>query len=615
MRRVAGSFADAPRSVLRVDEFLGLDLEDAGANRSPKRSPDGVNMVRDVPGKIRKRMGYHKTAQYAQRINGLHEYAAAQESVLLVHAGTALYKGDAAIYEGLADDRSQAYQLGEQLFICDGQMLLCYDGEAVFPAAEKAYVPTLTIGRGALGGGKLYEALNLLGGRFCDSFLADGSSTVFQLSYTELDDTPVQVQLRDAAGVWTTLSEDAYSVQRQTGQVTLKSAPAAPADAADNLRITAGKEFAENRRMVDGCRFGVLYGVNGEPNRLFLSGNSAWPNRDWHSELNNALYFPQDGYSVLGQGSAVTAYSITGNYLAAHKRAEPDGRNIIIRMGAMEDGRAVFPIVNSLQGAGTLAAAAVAYPADEPLFLSEGGILAITTSDIKGERYTQERSYYIASALAAQQNREQAQAAAYHGFYVLALDGRCWLLDTKQKSSEAGAPYSAHQYEAFLFDNIPARVLKNVGGQLMFGTEDGAVMAFYTDPADPASYMDDGKPIAAHWDLDFDGSRFYKAKRLRYLALRMAPFDNTSFAVSVLRQGAWQPLFEETQRLRRLSFDSIDFDNFSFSCDENAVSVGRKVGVGRFDALRLRVSNDRPQQPMGLYELALEYSESGKYRR
>ena len=45
------------KSILTIDEFLGVDFTNSPANVDIKRSPNAVNMIRDVPGKIRKSMG------------------------------------------------------------------------------------------------------------------------------------------------------------------------------------------------------------------------------------------------------------------------------------------------------------------------------------------------------------------------------------------------------------------------------------------------------------------------------------------------------------------------------------------------------------------------------
>ena len=56
--------------MLNIEEFKGVDLYNSPSNVDDSRSPDAPNMVRDVPGKVRKRMGYEKIDQYPGRING-----------------------------------------------------------------------------------------------------------------------------------------------------------------------------------------------------------------------------------------------------------------------------------------------------------------------------------------------------------------------------------------------------------------------------------------------------------------------------------------------------------------------------------------------------------------
>ena len=71
--------------------------------------------------------------------------------------------------------------------------------------------------------------------------------------------------------------------------------------------------------------------------------------------------------------------------------------------------------------------------------------------------------------------------------------------------------------------------------------------------------------------------------------LRLAPFDNSSLSVMLRRQGVWQLLFEETQRLRRLSFDSMNCD--SFGRDHVIISGEiRMLSPGDSQGTRLRLS-------------------------
>ncbi len=169
------------RSVVKIEEFKGVDLNSSPSNVAVTRSPNAPNMMRDVPGKVRKRQGYEKTGTYGGRINGVHrllvpipdkeadsgtpEKPESREGTpenpdssggtpetpegdgqtpsppkmvekILVHAGTALYLDSQKIYEGMADERSCGRQFYGKMFIFDGKKALCY-GEFEKEKAEE----------------------------------------------------------------------------------------------------------------------------------------------------------------------------------------------------------------------------------------------------------------------------------------------------------------------------------------------------------------------------------------------------------------------------------------------------------------------------------------------
>ena len=56
------------RSVIKVETFKGVDLNSSPSNVEHYRSPNAPNMMRDVPGKVRKRQGYEKIKEYTGRL-------------------------------------------------------------------------------------------------------------------------------------------------------------------------------------------------------------------------------------------------------------------------------------------------------------------------------------------------------------------------------------------------------------------------------------------------------------------------------------------------------------------------------------------------------------------
>src|SRR5699024_3079208 len=176
----------------------------------------------------------------------------------------------------------------------DGKALLVYDGETVQPAAGLAKVPLFTIARPPAGGGVQYEPLNLLQPKFTERFAGTEADTVYCMSFSGLDETPVTARLLEKTGEWRELTEgEDFTVDREAGQVTFETAPGkSPVTGEDNVEITAARTVAGYADRINKCDVGALFGVGGAADRLFLSGNGEFPNYDWFSGQNDGTYWP-----------------------------------------------------------------------------------------------------------------------------------------------------------------------------------------------------------------------------------------------------------------------------------------------------------------------------------
>lgn len=626
--------AQRPRSVLQVDGFYGVDYSSNPGDVSPGMSPYAPNMIRDVPGKVRKSMGYYRIGQYPGAINGYHRLNHKGRMVAFVHAGTALYPlgveekpvpdqpvptAPQPIYQNMSDCRSVSWQFGDRLFILDGSNLLVCDGQTVCPVQEKGYIPTLTIARAPSGGGKEYQPLNLIQPRFSECFAGTQDALDYCMTFGGLDDSAVEVQLLNAKGGWDTQAENKdFKVNRSTGVITFTKPPGkSPITGEDNVKITAARTVADYADRILKCRFGVRFGVNGAADRLFVSGNPEWPNRDWFSGQNDPTYWPDTAYAVLGsEHSAVVGYSIVNNLLAAHKDSSETDRNVIIRRGDLLENQPSFPIVNTLQGPGAVAPFSFAYLGTEPVFLTDLGVFAITPSDISGERYSQNRSYYVNGALCREPDLQQAFAFVHRDLYWLCLNGAAYILDGLQKiASGRSEPYSTRQYACFYRTNLPARVLWQQDGTLCFGSGQGDVYAFYTDPQALESYSDCGHPIHAIWETpDLSGHRFYRNKSFRTLAVRLSSAVATSVKLYGLRRGGWVHLRTEERRARYFSYQQLVYSKFTYSCDRTNRTLVTKIRLKKLDKTRFRFENDRLNEPFGLMAWAAEYVENGIFK-
>lgn len=604
-----------------IETFRGIDLNNSPSNVDITRSPSAPNMIRDQVGKVRKRMGYATVATAAGAIYGVHKYG--EET--LVHAGTKLYRWDGAetLTEigTMAAARSRSFVFDNRLYLLDGAAYQVYDGTALTAVAAQAKVPMILIGKKPTGGGTAYEALNLLSDKWTESFLSDASSTVFQLAEKDLNNTAVTAEVLNTAGDWVKKTEGThFTVDRGAGTVTFSTAPGAPpVTGHDNVRITAAKDREDTRAQIDGCRVFAVFGVDGKADRVFLSGNPSRAGYDWYSAFEDPTYFPVTGYTRLTRdGSGIVGYSMIGPYLATFLSGAADGRNVVLRLGSLDsEGEAVFKTVNTMLGESAAAPDAFSFAGKEPVFLTSRGVYAITAEELTGEKYTQERSYFIASAVQEAANRELASACLYNDFYVLALDGNLYFLDIKQKSYEQNTPYSSYQFECYCCPDIPADVVFTDKDALCFGTADGRLCRFHTNVDDPNSYNDDGEAIKAYWETgDFDGDAFFHNKTFTGVSCRLAAAVLTGVKVYAQYRGLWRMVFDAKEKARYFDWSYIDFSKFVFSADRTPRTLWGKIKLKKADKVRFRLQNSEKNEPFGLYAFGVEWKEPGSnYKR
>lgn len=609
-----------------VETFRGVDLNNSPSNVDKSRSPAAPNMIRDQVGKVRKRMGYETkvTAPGGAAINGVHHLM--EET--LVHAGAKLYRlsdtgGTWSLTEigDMANARSRSFVFDQKLYLLDGTTYQVYDGETLAAVADSATVPTIIISRRPTGGGQSYQGLNLLGRKWTESFLGTADATVYQLTTKDLAEDVVTARVLNADGVWEDKTEGTdFTVDRAAGTVTFSTAPgASPVTGQDNVQITAAKVREGYLDTINRCTIAAVYGVGGSTDRVFLSGNGDKPGVDWYSNFEDPAFFPDTNYTKLVRdGARVTGYTVLSNTLAAFIDGASDGRNVVVRSGVLdENGDAVFRVSNTMIGQDAVAPDTFCRTDKEPLFLTNRGVYAITAEELTGEKYSQERSYYIAGAIGAAQGREHACACTYGDFYALALDGTIYLLDLQQKTYERNSPYSSFQYECYYWPDIPARVLFLDGDALCFGTEDGKLCRFHTNVDDVTSYNDDGAAIDAYWETsDFDGKIFFHVKTFTGLAVRLAAAVNTGVVVYAQVRGMWKQVFASGAKARYFDWSYIDFSKFTFSSDRTPRTLYGKIKLKKADKVRFRLQNNVLNEPFGLYAFGLQFKEpGGNYKR
>lgn len=603
---------DIKRYHKSYSKFRGVDFSTDPTLVNDARSSLCQNLISDLAGFPEKRIGWRTLFTVEAPINGLF-YAVFESGAgkYIVHGGTKLYmftdSGAVQVYDSMNNGRSTAFSHGGKLYILDGaNYLVAEESEisiVVTPVSQHAFVPTTVIGAPATGGGTPFEAVNMLTGKRINSMIGDGTSTVFQLDSDNID----SVDSVKIDGVETT----AYTVNLTQGTVTFDTAPAvSPAGGGiDNVVIEFTKNVAGYSDRIAHCTIAASYGYNND-NRFFLSGNPEYQNWDWQSGLDDPTYFPDTGYTKVGADtSAIMGYIKQYDAMTIVKKSNEQDAELFLRTATFaDDGTVIFPVKQGAKGIGAVSMMAFSTLRDDPLFLSNEGVFAIASSSVNQERVLQDRSFYVNSRLTKEQGLENAVSVVWNGYYILCLNGHCYVADSRQRTGDSTT--EQYSYEWYYWTNIPAIVFLEIDGALYFGTADGRVCKFNTDISGVTRYNDDGEAIVARWATKYDTfGTFTRRKTLvkKGSGVMIKPYSRSSIKIYVATDKQHQRLIR-TGTMDIFDFGDIDFDRFTFNTLDTPQVKPFNTKVKKFISLQLIFENDVVNEGFGVYGAEVQYT-------
>lgn len=446
--------------------FRGVDFRSEECSLT--RSPDCLNLWRDYrhTDSVRTRPGLREKAAFEETVYGVFFF----RDAMMVHSGAQLWEvrqeGRRLLYSGLRRSPSRGFQYGSRWYFMDGEHYLCREEDTVRPVA--GYVPTTSIGRRPSGGGTLHEDVNLLTPERINTFLADGESTEYVLDARDLDGdfVPLVTVNGEAAEV---------TVDYETGRIFFAEAPQPPlTDGQDNVSVRFRKTVPGCREQITGCTLLQLF-----DNRVFFSGNPAFPNRVWHCALEDPTYCSDLDYYDEGLDPVPVRGLAAGNN-ALWVFREPSRANTTVFYHTptldAEYGK-IYPSQHSSITTGCIGGA-VNFN-DDILFFSERGMEAIS-GDITTEQALTHRSAPVDRKLTAEAAYRDMLLAEWEGYLLVFLGNRVYLADSRRTGPE---------YEWFYWELSKAVTCAAVdGGVLYAGTADGVY-----------ALTDEQCPLESHW--------------------------------------------------------------------------------------------------------------------
>lgn len=615
---------DSPKKYkTEYSKFKGVDLSSNPTQVDSTRGAMGtVNLISDSGGFPEKRKGWRVLQTCEAPVNGLYRGVIKGKEYFLVHGGTKLYQWtDSSIKElksGLTNGKGTAFTLNDKIYVLTGGEYLVFDGETAKDATVNAYVPTTTIANKPTGGGTSFEDVNLLSSKRKNEFCADGAATVYQLDTTDVESI---AEVKVDAKVW---ESGKYTLDGKKGQVKFTTAPPKPSIAGkDNVSITFVKTVEGYKDKIIKCTIAGIYGGKSQ-DRVFLSGNPDAQDTDWRCESNNPLYFSDLSYTKVGaDGAAIIGYSAISDSQAIIKADDRSETTIYFRGYNIDTttSKVQFPVRRAAAGAGAVAKRAFAYLPEEPVFLSRTGVFALTSSNITALQVARNRSYYVDAALTKEEHLENACAVVWNGYYVLAVNGHAYVMDTNQNVAYKPQSYGDYVYECYYWDNFPAVRMMESRGNLYFGTSDGKICRLNTDIDTMQAYSDggtlgeDGKitgstAISAEWHTkaDDDGDFMtYKTMVKRGSGVMMKPYTRSSIQVYARTERDFGRKIREGIA-DIFSWTDIDFSRFTFNSNDAPQVLPFNSKVKKYKTLQLIMKNDAMNEAFGIFGIIKRYT-------
>lgn len=416
---------------------------------------------------------------------------------LIFAAGTKMFKCDLTtgavteIYTGLTANKGVFFVFKDKtgadiLYYKNGAQYVQYNGTTANPVV--GYIPTVIIGRAPTGGGTPLEQYNRIQAGFKNSFSANGTATVYQLSLTNLDATTVTVTLNGVAKV-----EGAdFTVNRTTGQLTFTVAPTA---GTDNLIVTAYKTDTTARDTIFTAKYAVTFGGDNDT-RVFVAGDST---TYYYSGLLDPTYFPENQFNNAGvDNSFITGFGKQYNVLVVFKE-----RSMYAVTYDFNAGVPRFPLALLNDTNGCDIPYTIQLIKDNLVWCNTyNGVMILNSTDIKDEKNVSQLSENIngvirAPGLLNESNLKQATSVDFDGHYWICVNEKVWAwnYEVSPYVNTGNAYEDQRRLSWFAFDNINANCWFFFDNILYYGDRTVSRIVKML----PTVYNDFGTAINAYW--------------------------------------------------------------------------------------------------------------------
>ena len=444
----------------------------------------------------------------------------------------------------------------------------------------EGYTPLVFINTPPAGGGLIYDEINMLSSKKHQQFNGDGTSTVYQLAQKGI--TSVDKVL--VGGEEKTVTTD-YTVNLANGTVTFVGT--APPQGMDNVDIYWTLDDGD-RDIIEGMKFGTIFGGDLDT-RVFLYGNSTYPNRTYFSGLCEGVpsveYFPATAQVDIGPSNfALTDLTRQYDRLLATTN-KPEAYYLTIGTETLDvvladnsTTQRYVPAVSTFplnETHGNVAMGQGQLIDNYPVTIDRNALTLWKATNVRDEKNMEDISQKIKLNL-IDADLEFYKTLDHQSANQLwfGINRRFFIYNYFNKT------YSR------LFLNDDMTHLVDLGNEIYSGSLDGKVFKWGEQFDDF-----DGTIINAHWEMNFsDFGVAHLRKTMSRLWVLMQPQGYASADIGFITNIA------ESNEKKHIEYkntflEDVDFGDFRFTINVNPQPFRLKLKAKKFTNLKITIDN------------------------
>lgn len=639
---------DSPKLyTTRYDNLRGLDVANPPTEISTYHAADMLNIIPDKDNGVpSKRVGWRYVHQFDHEV--VATYHDVEDNFDLIATKKELWKYDVEnetytkLYTGAVEsDKASITPFMNNIYITgwgEYKEIKAPNYNAVTDIDE--YIPNTVISRKQDGtSGFALEGINAFSTKRIISFLsdADPETTPTNADYivypkTDWENhtfTIVSVEATNATtGAWETVS---YTAKSENGRVvgfTLTTAHKQVVLGQDDVRVTINEPYTQTiKSEIANTDIVTSYGLNTMDRLFFASGHKIY-----YTDAEKPNFVPDDNYIVVGSDVPIVGLHRFNGYLVAitedtsefsvymiHGQQQSIARTVYGSDGTVTSESELmtyFAVRASIAGTGAIATKSFETLVDDPLFLAKTGIYGITTTALNTETVITNRSFNINPWLIDEDEPTKACACIWRGFYVLALNGRAYILDSR---NTVRTP-TGTGYECYFWDDIPATAFLSYDDNLFFGDDEGNWCRLNTDIASPVAWCDGGtlvdgvmqggRAISARYTLrmDYDNApQYFKILTKKGTVVELFPYGRSGASIYAKKDNGNKQLLKN-QVTNIFAFNNVDFNNFSFTSDTSSRFIYTKKKIKKYKTLQIIIENNNINERFGVVSVTKTYT-------